>query len=176
MYVLDGGSLVNRIPWQRGTTYNDICRQYTNYVTRRYGHTIIVFDGYQEELYTKYGAHERHTGGRAGPTSLDFTRDIVMKSKKEDLLSTKDNKQRFIRMLSQSLEHVGCETRHAKGDADVLVVETTVQSDLHYLVKLPWMAMTRIWLCFCVFMSRKILAKPSSNQRSRPEQRRAHDA
>ena len=46
-YALDGGSLVNRIPWQRGTTYNDICRQYTNYVTRRYEHAIIVFDGYQ---------------------------------------------------------------------------------------------------------------------------------
>ena len=30
-------------------------------------------------------------------------------------------------MLGQSLEHVGCETRHAKGDADVLIVETTVQ-------------------------------------------------
>ena len=45
-YVLDGGSLVHRIPWQRGTTYNDTRRQYTNYVTRRYGHTIIVFDGY----------------------------------------------------------------------------------------------------------------------------------
>ena len=30
-------------------------------------------------------------------------------------------------MLGQSLEHVGCETHHAKGDADVLTVETTVQ-------------------------------------------------
>ena len=99
---------MNRIPWQRGTTYNDICRQYTNYVTRRYGHAIIVFDGYHGELYTKGGAHECHTGGRAGPT-VDFTRDTAMKSKKEDLLSTKDNKRRFVRMLGQSLEHVGCE-------------------------------------------------------------------
>ena len=31
-------------------------------------------------------------------------------------------------MLGQSLEHVGCETRHAKGDANVLIVKTTVQS------------------------------------------------
>ena len=113
-YVLDEGSLVHRIPWQRGTIYNDICRQYTNYVTRKYGHDIIVFDGYQEELSTKDGVHERRTGGRAGPT-MDFTRDMVMKSKKEDLLSNKDNKQRVIMMLGQSLEHVGCETRRAKG-------------------------------------------------------------
>ena len=97
-YVLDGGSLVHRIPWQRGTTYNDICRLYTNYITRRYGHAIIiVFEGYQEELSTKYGAHERRTGGRTGPT-VDFTRDMVIKFKKEDLLP---NKQRFIRMLGQ---------------------------------------------------------------------------
>ena len=44
-YVLNGGSLVHRILWQRGTTYNDICRQYTKYVTRKYGHAFIVFDG-----------------------------------------------------------------------------------------------------------------------------------
>ena len=126
-YVLDGASLVHRIPWQRGTTYNDICRLYTNYVTRRYGQAIIVLDGYHEELSTKDGAHERRTGGRACPT-VDFTRDMIMKSKKEDLLSNKYNKQRVIRMLGQSLEYVGCETCHAKGDADVLIVETTVQS------------------------------------------------
>ena len=80
-YVLDGGSLMHRIPWQRGTTYNGtchcrlyICRLYTNYVTRRYGHATIVFEGYQEELSTKDGAHERRT--------VDFTRDMVMTSKK----------------------------------------------------------------------------------------------
>ena len=110
-YILAGGSLVHRIPWQWGTTNNDTCRMYTNYVTRRYGHAIIVFDGYQEELSTKHGVHERRT--------MDFTRDMVMKSKKEDLLSNKDNMQRFTRMLRQSLEHVGCETRHANGDAHV---------------------------------------------------------
>ena len=114
---------MHRLPWQRGTTYNGICRQYTNYVTRRYGHAIIVFDGYQEELSTKYGAHERRTGGRAGPT-MDFTRDMVMKSKKEGLLSNKDNEQRCMMMLSQSLGHVGCEIRHSRGDADVVIVET----------------------------------------------------
>ena len=31
-------------------------------------------------------------------------------------------------MLGQSLENVGCQTRNAKGGADVMIVETTVQS------------------------------------------------
>ena len=77
-------------------------------------------------------------------------------------------------MLGQISEYVGCETRHVKVDADVLIVETIVQSAM--FAKLPWLAMTRICLCFCVVMSRKILVKSSSNQRSGPEQRRVHDA
>ena len=44
-------------------------------------HVVRRSDRYQEELYTKDSAHERHTGGRADPT-VDFTWDIVMKSKK----------------------------------------------------------------------------------------------
>ena len=51
-------------------------------------HAIIVFDGYQEGLSTKDGAHERRTGRRAGPT-VDFTRDMVMKSKKETYYPTR---------------------------------------------------------------------------------------
>ena len=124
-YVLDGGSLVHRIPWQRGTTYNDICRQYTNYVTIRYGYAIIMFDGYQEELSTNDCAHEPHPDERAGPT-VDFARDMAIKSKKKKTYfptrtTTSDS-------LGQSLEHVGCETRHVNGSADVLIVDTPVQS------------------------------------------------
>ena len=170
-YVLDGGSLVHRLQWQRGTTYNDICMQYTNYVTRKYGHAFIVFDWYQEGLSTKDGTHERRTGGRAGPT-VDFTRYMVMKSKQEYILSNKDKKQRFIwDGIGQRLEHVGCETSHAKGDGDVLIVETTVQ--YAWIAKLSWLAMTQICWWLCVFVSKRILVKSSSSQRSGPEQRGA---
>ena len=46
-YVLDGGALVQRIPWTSGSTYNNICRLYTEYVTRKYGEAIVVFNGYE---------------------------------------------------------------------------------------------------------------------------------
>ena len=48
--------------------------------------------------------------------------------KKKTSYPTKDSKQRFIRMLGQNVAHVVCETRIANGDADVQIVETTVQS------------------------------------------------
>ena len=77
-------------------------------------------------------------------------------------------------MLGQSLEHVGCETHHAEGDAHILIVETTVQSAMScettmvgndtYLLEL---------LCFRVKEdSREVFFKPEV----RPEQRRVPDA
>ena len=42
-----------------------------------------------------------------------------MKSKKEEFLSNKTNKQKFIMLLSDCLDQAGCETHHALGDADV---------------------------------------------------------
>ena len=38
--------------------------------------------GTRKNYSRKNGAHERRTGGRVGPT-VDFTRNMVMKSKKE---------------------------------------------------------------------------------------------
>ncbi|KAJ8038016.1 hypothetical protein HOLleu_18979 [Holothuria leucospilota] len=94
-YVLDGGSLLHRIPWQHGSTYDGICERYTNYVTRKYGKAVIVSDGYENDMSTKDGAHQRRTGRREGP-KVDFSGEMPMKSKKEEFLSNKDNKQSFI--------------------------------------------------------------------------------
>ena len=66
-YVLDGGALIQRIPWSRGSTYGDICHQYTEYVVRRYKDAIVVFDGY-ENMNTKDMTHQRRSKGKAGAT------------------------------------------------------------------------------------------------------------
>ena len=36
-FVLDGGSLLHRIVWNRGSTFESILNAYTNYVNRKYG-------------------------------------------------------------------------------------------------------------------------------------------
>ena len=46
-FVLDGGSLLHRIIWNRGSTFESILNAYTNYVNRKYGKPVVVFDGYQ---------------------------------------------------------------------------------------------------------------------------------
>ena len=57
-FVLDGGSLLQRIPWTQGATYRNICTVYTTYVRKKYGKAIIVFDGYGESS-TKDMVHQR---------------------------------------------------------------------------------------------------------------------
>jgi len=46
-YVLDGGSLLQRIPWARGATYKEICAVYMDYVVKKYGEAIVVSDDYR---------------------------------------------------------------------------------------------------------------------------------
>ena len=48
--------------------------------------------------------------------------------KKEEFLSNKESKQRFLIMLSEWLEWDGCEVHHAKTDADLLIVQTAILS------------------------------------------------
>jgi len=45
-YVLDGGALLHRIPWNSGETYEGISSHYVRYVGDMYGNAVIVFDGY----------------------------------------------------------------------------------------------------------------------------------
>ncbi len=53
VYVIDGGSLIHRILWQKGSTYDTIYQNYMNYVNRRYRNPITVFDGYNDGPSTK---------------------------------------------------------------------------------------------------------------------------
>ncbi len=48
--------------------------------------------------------------------------------KKKDFLSNKVNKQNFLSLLSSHLEEAGCLTAHARSDADVLIMQTAIQS------------------------------------------------
>ena len=46
-FVLDGGFLLHRIIWNRGSTFESIHNAYTNYVNCKHGKPVVLFDGYQ---------------------------------------------------------------------------------------------------------------------------------
>ena len=124
-FVLDGGSLLQCIPWTRGATYKEICTVYTEYISRKFGEAIIVFDRYDGSS-TKDMVHIRRAKGQAG-TAVTFTKDMKLTMKKLNFLANSNNKQQFINMLSKYFEN-RYKVYHAQGDADVLIIQKTIES------------------------------------------------
>lgn len=81
-YVIDAGSLLQRIPWTRGTNYNAICKQYLNFIPKNYKQSVIVvFDGYPDMPTTKVTAHLRRNKGTVG-SKVNFHSTMVVTMKK----------------------------------------------------------------------------------------------
>ena len=70
---------------------------------------------------------ERRASGKVAAT-VTFTESMSVTMKKDNFLSNPKNKQSFLLMLSKALQNVGCVTHHANGDADLLIVQTAVES------------------------------------------------
>jgi hypothetical protein len=125
-YVIDGGALLHRIPWTCGATFSSIIDSHTNYVLKKYGKAVVVFDGYTAAS-TKDMAHKRRAKGKQGPT-VSFTNEMVLTVAKDVFLSNFANKQNFLQQLGNSLQVAGCEVYHALSDADVLIAQKAIES------------------------------------------------
>ena len=123
-FVLDGGSLLQRIPWTQGATYGDTCTVYLDCVTKKYGEAIVVFDGYRKSS-TKDMVHLRRVKGFPG-VAVSFTKDTKLNIKKDIFLTNSLNKQHFIDMLGCVLER-NCKVYHSSGDADLMIVQKAVE-------------------------------------------------
>ena len=124
LYVLDGGALLHRISWKHGTTFSDICSCYVHYVTQKYDRCIVAFDGYCDGPSVKDAAHLRRGSTNAVAVHCDLLSTFTVK--KDVFLQNKQNKQRFINLLSEKLKEAGFDTIHAPGDADVLIAQSAV--------------------------------------------------
>ena len=93
-YVIDGGSLLHKVPWVRGETFRGITLKYVNFVLTKLGKSIIVFDGYHFSS-TKDMTHRRRTKGKTG-IQVTFTIDMQLSISKDVFLLNKTNKQIFI--------------------------------------------------------------------------------
>ena len=122
-HVIDGGALLQRVPWTCGYTAAAICKLYVDYVNQRYQHCTIVFDGYEERPTTKDPTHQRRAGSSAGHV-VNFTSQTVMTLKKALFLNNTVNKQKFINVLHDSFKRRDYTILYAKGDADVFIVES----------------------------------------------------
>ena len=123
-YVIDGGALLHKISWGKNEPYSTILLRYFTYVDLRYPKATIVFDGYESPLSTKDTAHQRRS--RTVGREVLFSEEMILTTKKEEFLSNKANKSRFIKMLATYLANRCVHVIQAKDDADVLIVQTAV--------------------------------------------------
>ena len=90
-YVLDGCSLLIRLPWTRETTYGQIADQYTDFVISWYGQATVVFDGYNDSSNVK--ANEHRTRQKTSPLVHCDSNIVFSNDKAEAILSHGSNKQ-----------------------------------------------------------------------------------
>ena len=46
-YVMNGGALLHRVYWIKGSNFKKIAKIYVQYIRKHYGKCYIVFDGYE---------------------------------------------------------------------------------------------------------------------------------
>ena len=81
VYVLDGGALLQRLPWPSQTTYANLSSLYELYVHHHYIHAVIIFDGYGSGPSTKDEAHQRRSSSNIG-AEIDFKPEMQLTMKK----------------------------------------------------------------------------------------------
>ena len=101
-FILDGGALLQKLPWQRGSTYASIVNSYVRHVMQKFDRPVIVFDGYISGPSTKDITHLRRCKGKS-PTDVHITPEMVLHTKRDAFLANPKNKQRFIDLLSSEL-------------------------------------------------------------------------
>ena len=110
-YVLDGGSLLHRVPWKAGDSYRSIAQSYADFTIRQYGLATMVFDGYGCPSI-KDNTHQRR--GMNVHRVVHFTADTEFIGKKEQFLFRASNKERFI---SAQLRNRDCNVINIPGNA-----------------------------------------------------------
>ena len=92
-----------------------------HYVAQRFGRCIAVFDGYCDGPSVKDAAHLRRESTNAVPVHCDHLSTLTVK-KEDVVLRNKENKQCSNNIVSEKLKEAVCDSIHAAGDADVLIV------------------------------------------------------
>ena len=83
-FVIDGSSLLHRLPWPRGSSYNELIQMYIDYVIRVYKKGTVVFDGYSHGPSTKDVAHLRRSHGGNASRCVSFDGNMLLYNQKKD--------------------------------------------------------------------------------------------
>ena len=120
-YVLDGGSLLHRLAWNKNSTYDAISDHYVDFVNKNYPNAIVIFDGYESGPSTKDMTHQRRSGQVMSPV-INFTGNMALSFSKDKFLSNDTNKQNIINLIGKILQIAGYNVVFSQEDTDVDIV------------------------------------------------------
>ena len=109
-----------------GATYREICTGYTDYMVKKYGEAIVVFDGYGESS-TKDMVHQRQAKGEAG-VAVTFTEDMKLTMKKVNFLANSIPTSSSSSTCLATTWRRNAKCTMLPGDADVFIVQKAVES------------------------------------------------
>lgn len=108
---ISGDWLVDIIPWKLHESFSKILLKYASYI-ESFDHPCIIFDVLTSEPTIKNESILRRSkGGQA--VNCEFTSDTLLNTKKEMFLANNYNRQRFIKMLGDTLLSAGCKVAYA---------------------------------------------------------------
>ena len=119
-YVIDGGALIHRVCWVKGSTFQNISNIYVSYVQKHYGKAHIVFDGYETQT-TKSAEHLRRSGNHTKCPDVEVKEEGKIAFTKERFLSNTSNKSQVIRLISRYLADNGNIVTNCPGNADTTI-------------------------------------------------------
>ena len=122
---MDGGALLHRVCWVKGSNFKKIAKSYVQYVRKHYGKCYIVFDGY-ESASTKSVEQKRRGKRFQKCPNVDVKEDIIVPFTQEKFLSNTNSKVQLIKMLSQYLKDDGNKVINCSGDADSTICHTAL--------------------------------------------------
>jgi hypothetical protein len=129
VFVIDGGCLLHRVRWTRGTVAGDIMHLYVRYIDCHFGKSsVVVFDGYDVGMTVKDHEHMRRAGKVsriAADVKLELSTEIVFDQ--DAFLANPRNKQSFINCLSDCLNASNIEVVRSIGDADTDIAASALK-------------------------------------------------
>ncbi|GBO28443.1 hypothetical protein AVEN_103963-1 [Araneus ventricosus] len=136
VYIIDGGYLLHRVLWNRGSTFSSICDNYVTYVRTKYKSTaLVIFDGYPENETiggTKCAERARRTRKQMS-SEVMFDETMIPTVSQEKFLANPKNKDRLISILMNKFSSLNMTCKKADEDADCLIVNSALALALTHL-------------------------------------------
>ena len=93
--------------------------------TVKYGSCCVLFDSYDEKPSIKDHEHQSRSRNASSYLKVDLHNQISCSQK--SFSKNRNNKAKFVELLSRRLANDGHDIRNNKGDADTLIVSTATE-------------------------------------------------